>query len=186
MEEIEHRSKTITFKVISGTVEACSKFASSSVSANSSGVSSKTVWIQEFWIKDGEGIEYPLKLTDSDLPLRTGQSVAVLLARLKGRDGDLPVGMINYSAKMYWNLKKGADVNNYFRIDVVTGLSIIPALLILAFVGLYNESWMLGLSCALAFLIFRSATKGVRVARLVERLDAAINNAMKSLGGASV
>ena len=74
-------------------------------------VSSANIVNQEFWIKAEDGSEVPIKLHNSDIPLRPGQKISMVSAVSESTNNSWWVMLVNHTSGQHYYLP---DVNRYF------------------------------------------------------------------------
>lgn len=145
-------------------------------------------WL-EFWLKERDGKEIKIKTKGrgtKNVSLRDGQEITVIYAARPEKKTETVTTIINHSSKEHWHVKSSGEITNELRIGVITGKSLLIALAIYAGVFFahdyfatilidgYHSSqgngmeW--GLYAAVAFLLYRTITKGRRINRLCRSL----------------
>lgn len=134
-----HKSKTIEFWDITGTVSDTSKFSETHVWSSGGGghtgpngghvspvsIHSKSITNHEFWIHTDDGRQVDIQLRDVNIPLRKGQRISMIYAqKLNAKSGRAAL-LVNHSAQKHWPINTAAELNNKIRIDKISGLSLV-------------------------------------------------------------
>lgn len=113
MKEISIHAKTILFKVVTGEVLSSDKNYETHVTSTGGGgyvgqygghvaapkISSHSIERHEIWIRDENGVEQSIQLSNANISLRPGQRISVILAsHLHGADMQV-AAIVNHSAK---------------------------------------------------------------------------------------
>lgn len=122
MEPLFINGKTINFNKITGEVLRTNKFSTTQVRSSGGGgggvitqhggyvnvnptkISSTSTIHHEIWIRDNFGVERPIKLVGSDIPLREGQVISLITACDDNIKNTKNVALVNHSAQMHWLL----------------------------------------------------------------------------------
>ncbi len=69
-------------------------------------ISSSNTVNQEFWLKGEDGSEIPIKLYDSDIPVRPGQKITMVSANLEGTDVSWWAMLVNHTSGQHYYLSE--------------------------------------------------------------------------------
>jgi hypothetical protein len=144
MEDFSHRGKNVKFWSVTGEVIGTNKYSETHVSSSGGGgyvgqygghvsaptIHSSTITNHEFWIKTEDGYEKDIKLRGVDIPLRAGQKITLISAGMKGEDTGWHCIFINHSAGKHWFINNEKGLNRKLELEVVTGKSVIFAIII--------------------------------------------------------
>lgn len=120
-ETLELRGRIIEFGSVWGEVVGCHKHAETRVyggggggtNGNSSPVSigSRVTVVQEFFLKPHDGgPERAVALRGVDVPIRDGQAVTMVSAKVQGVEGYYWVRLVNHTADRVWTIADSGDV----------------------------------------------------------------------------
>ena len=143
MKEFIWKRKKFEFWHLTGEVLGSNKSSETHVSASGGGgyisqnfinlnpisVDSTVITKHEFWVKTNDGTEHAVKLQGVDVPLRAGQRVSVISAGRKGKGHGFYSILVNHSAGKYWFISDAKLLNRQLKIEVITGKSIVLAVL---------------------------------------------------------
>lgn len=211
MEDFHHNGKSVQFMAITGEVLDHAKRSETHTSmhtqtsvqptaplitphgvigqpgrvSTSTTMSTRTEHFHEIWLRTDDGREQPVEIGRGDIPLRTGQYVTLVVAH---RDKKHACGglLVNHTAKAHWKLSDGLGIVRHFKLERLTGLSIVGALALLwAIVYFsapsptyasgplyYKASWGIAWGVALSFFAYRAVRKVLRFKAASKRVDA--------------
>lgn len=154
-ETLELRGRIIEFGSVWGEVVGCHKHAETRVyggggggtNGNSSPVSigSRVTVVQEFFLKPHDGgPERAVALRGVDVPIRDGQAVTMVSAKVQGVEGYYWVRLVNHTAERSWIISDSRDVVDglgfYFKnrkgTDLLLWIIIIAPVVLLGWAGL--------------------------------------------------
>ena len=117
-------------------------------------IHSTVITKHEFWLRLADGTEKAVQLSGQDIPLRVGQRVTLVWARLSGTQSDVLSILVNHVERKHRFLQDGASLYRAF--------------------GMNRESLGLGCLGVLAFLIVISASAALKIDNYVNPWVAAI------------
>jgi hypothetical protein len=118
---------SIQSRQVTGTVTGAHKHSETHVSGGGSGsgngpisvsISSSSTVHQEFFVRDGDGVDNPIKIWGLDIPVADGQQVTICRSEIGERSR--PAYLINHSARRGWPLYTDPS-------DVAIDLGVSPA-----------------------------------------------------------
>ena len=139
-EKFNHYGRALNFMCITGEVLASDKrsevrmSASHSLSGTGGGflwqgtgsvsmnvsshsfVNATTNTAHEFWIWLPDGVEKPIYLFDSNIPMRKGQVVSLIFCNADDSPNGMLVALVNHNAKAMWKVLGPAEINQRYKL----------------------------------------------------------------------
>lgn len=139
-EKFNHYGRSLNFMCITGEVLASDKRAdvrvsashslsthgggflwqgTGSVSMNVTGhsfVNTTTNTAREFWIRLPDGVEKPIYLFDSNIPMREGQVISLIFCNADDSPNGTLVALVNHTAKAMWKVLGPAEINQRYKL----------------------------------------------------------------------
>jgi hypothetical protein len=184
MQIFKYQEKNIIFSVIQGVVLGQTKYTETHVSSSGGGgyvgkhggkieaptIDSEIITKHEFWIKKSDGVEQCIKLTDCDIPVRTGQHVSVISAKLQDSNKKQFVALINHNAKRHWMINTAEELNKQLGIETITGMSLMISIGIWFLLGMLFSSVIFGGLVAFITLATRAIMKTNKITEVNDNL----------------
>lgn len=192
---ISHKDKIIEFRHISGEVLDTQKYSETHVASSGGGgyigpnggkinatqVHSTSVTMHDFWIRDAAGREISIQLAGSNVALRPGQFISMLIADEKKSGNSAYASLINHTAGSITPTCPGQNMNARFQLDLFGFSTIVKggALGLLMLIAM-AWSWFAGLLMmgVFGFMVWK---KFARLQALHAQIDAEVQKASEAL-----
>jgi hypothetical protein len=195
MQSFKYEEKTVIFSVVQGVVLGQTKYTETHVSSSGGGgyvgkhggkieaptIDSEIITKHEFWLKKSDGVEQCIKLTDCDIPVRTGQQVSVISAKLQDSHKKQFVALINHNAKRHWMINSAEKLNKQLGIETPTGMSLMLSIGIWFLVGIIFSSVIFGGLVAFVTFVTRAIMKTNRITEVNDNLKKHINQLIRDI-----
>lgn len=184
MDNFRYKNKEIEFWKITGNVIDHNKYSETHVFSSGGGgyvgpsgghvstpqINSTVVTNQELWINTDDGREVNVQFSDRDIPLREGQRVTLIGAKLKGKDTGYYSVLINHNANQHWFINDAGGLNKQLKIYQISGRSLLVAIAIWILVSFVAPTEF-GLFFAIVFLAVWWTIKVIRAVLMCKALN---------------
>lgn len=130
MQDFKYENKAVKFFTLTGDVISQHKRDETSVHTVGGGgyvgqhggyvsapqVYSSSTTHHDIWIKPDDGKETCIRLVGCDIPVREGQRITTVYAKLKGEDSGYPALVFNHTVRRHWAVRTGEKLNSVLGI----------------------------------------------------------------------
>lgn len=196
MEPFRIGKAEINFTVVTGVILDSNKYSETHISSSGGGghvgrdggyvdapqIHSQVLTHHEFWVQLPDGREWPIKLVNADMPLRTGQNVTLVYGGIGRKEGYLLM-LMNHNSGQHWLFSEKELVKTAIPWSKfwISWLAIIVIIMVIPNIAIKP---LLPMGSVFLFFVSAWVFSGIYSQAYIDRLRQYLNDMAANLSGA--